>query len=163
MLLIHQDWLNMKQPYLLKLFVFRSISTAAFTNWSTYFNVLCNTLVPLKLKQWTVVMLLSATADFSDWRRHTHIRCSSHLPSIVLPLVWVRRRVRTTEWKGYRGKVQRTPVTHISTSTWNGSSSRTWHQHGSLLQFQWHLNIGLNIRICGSPCKGNKWSTPKQQ
>jgi hypothetical protein len=92
-----------------------------------------------------------------------HIWCSSHLTLIVLPLVWVQRSVHMTEKKGYWRKVQRTPETHMSASTQNVSRSRTWHQHGSLLWFQWYFSIRLNIRICGLPCKGNKWSAPKQE
>jgi hypothetical protein len=73
--------------HLLKLFLFRCISTASFTRQSTYPD-LSNTCIEVSLKsiQWPVLMLCSATADFSGWCRCMYLWCSVYLTSIVLPL-----------------------------------------------------------------------------
>jgi hypothetical protein len=36
--------------------------------------------VPVKSMQWPLLMLCSATADFSGWCRRMYLWCSSHLP-----------------------------------------------------------------------------------
>lgn len=43
------------------------------------------------------------------------------------------------------------------------SSGRRQHQHGSLHWFWWHLDITLNIRTHGWPCKGSNGNKPGQE
>jgi hypothetical protein len=64
----------------------QAISTASFQRPSTYPDVTSNNEVPQKSKQWHVLMLWPATADFSGWCWHMYLLCSLHLSSTVFPL-----------------------------------------------------------------------------
>jgi hypothetical protein len=75
-----------KSHYLLTLFVFSRISSASPTRRTMHPDVLSTTEVPMKRMPWPVLMMCSATADFSGWFRRISLSHSLHLVSLVLTL-----------------------------------------------------------------------------